>query len=283
MADDIVSGVGAKYAVFLPNNSDTGLPHPTTSTQTPMVGVVIEGLKSVSVTDPEPQRITHYGDDRPYAQDVLPPTDFMTFQFVTSKNNMVLDGTLDGSKIRTVGTDAYFRAANNDNRGNEPRGMMLVYRQALDTDRTSSTFGKKRLYNSYIWPSVQISRQTPSFEQANTDITYDGTPTNVTAVPWGDALDTTDWGVTEGALLEGTTRYHPRINSWYGNGTIGIWNLSHPPVDSSHIIVWAGTAGSVIPIIAVGTGANPTVTIGTIAVNTPIFAFIQTNSPNADL
>lgn len=284
MADDIMSGVGARYAVFLPNDPDTGLPHPTTSTQTPYVGVVIEGLKSVSVTEPEPQRITHVGDDRPYAQDTLPSTDFQTFQFTTSKNNMVLDGTLDGSKIRTAGTDAYFRMASNDNKGNEVRGTMWAYRQALNTDRSdAANFGKKRLYHSYVWPSVQISRQTASFEAAGVDITYDGTPTNVRKVPWSDALDTTDWGVTEGAMLEGSTRYHPRFNSWYGNGTIGIWNLSHPPVDSNHIMVWAGTEGSVVPVIAVGTGANPTLSIGTIGVGIPIFALIQTNSPNADL
>lgn len=282
MADDIMSGVGARYGVFLPNDDDTGLPQPAAHAVTPYKGVVIEGLKSVSVTDAEPQRIVHHGDDRSYAQDTLPSADFETYQFVTSKFNMVLDGTLDASKTRAVGTDVQLRAAGNDNKGNEVRGTMMTYRQALDTDRTSATFGKKRLYNVYIWPSVQISRQTPSFEDsAATDITYDATPTGVTTAPWGDAINATNWGVTESAHLEGETRYHPRINSWIADGTVGIWTLSHPPVDIDHIRVWAGTAGSVIPVIAVNT-VTPSVSIGTIAVGLPIFAFIQTPSPNFD-
>lgn len=282
MTDQILAGVGAKYGVFLPNDATTGLPHPAATVVTPMKGVVVEGIKSVAVTDAEPQRIVHRGDDRSYAQDSLPSADFETIQVTTSKVNLTLDGTLDASKVRQVGTDIQFRAAGNDNKGNEVRGTFLAYRQALDVDRTSDNFGKKRLYNVMIWPSISFSRQTPSFEDsAATDVLYDGTPSAVTTVPWGDAINATNWGVTESAHLEGETLYHPRINSWLADGTIGIWTLSHPAVDSTHIRVWSGTAGSVIPIIAVNS-ATPSVTIGTVAVGTPIFALIQTSSPNFD-
>lgn len=276
MGKQIISGVGARWGWIIPLDSD-GLPSINTSTAVPQQGTIIQGIKSASFNDPEPQRITHYGNDRPFAQDSLPATDVGSFTVVTAKSNMVLDAMVEGNKIRAVDS-INFRAGNTDKRGNEPQVTFMIYRQALDTTKGSSTFGKLRQWHLKFYPSIRLSPAQEAFEQGATDKSYNATPTPVTTTPWNELMNETNWGNTEAEFIDGYTDYQPVVNWWLGNGTLTAFQLSHAPYSSSHIHVWVdGTLTS--PSAVNASSANPAFTLGAAATHQKkVFALIETNA-----
>lgn len=274
---EVVSGVGVRYAVVLPLNSE-GLPMPDAASAALSQGTLVQGIKTMSVTDPEIQRIQHYGDDETFAQDTLPAADVGSFAITTAKSNMILDAMVEGNKVRTV-NGLNMRAGNTDKKGSSPQLMFAAYRQALDTKKGSSSFGKLRQWNLKIYPSARISTQSQGFEQGATDKTYDATPTKVSSTPWNEVFNEANWGNSNGEFIEITTDYQPRFNYGRGNGTIVAFQLSHPPFSSSHITVWVD--GTQTAPSAVDTSAtNPAFTLGAApGVGKQVFVLIETNAP----
>lgn len=275
---EIVAGSGTRYGWVFALDTNTGLPLPSSSSAVPSVGVEISGIKSTEVTDPTPRRVQHKSKDRVYAQDTLPADSLESFRFTSSKVDLKLDAYLEGVLVRSY-TNMNSKAANNADKGNERQVMALFYRQALDADPDSSTFGKLRLYNARIFGSARIVPITPAFGDAETDVTYEGTPTNFNYTPWNEAFTTTNWGTTDAGHLENVLAAHPRINTYLGNGTITAFQLSHAPVDSDHLLVWQD--GTIVTPSAVNTStANPAFTLSAAATNAKLlFALIQTNNP----
>lgn len=277
MAVEIISGVGARFGAVIVLD-ENGLPAQETPSATPETGIEIEGIKTLTANDPEPQRFTHYGDDNPFAQDSLPPQTVETFSISTAKTNMELDTYLEGALVRQYGTAFRFRVADSDQRGNEPFVMAYFYRQAIDTDKTSATFGRKRQWNVRIYPSTRISPISQSYEAGITDNTYQATPTPSSYTPWNEDIDTTNWGASRGSHLEGVMDYQPRVNVYQGNGTLTSWTLSHTPADSANLLVWVG--GSLTVPGSITYGASPAFTVSpAVGVGTQVFALIGTNTP----
>lgn len=275
---EIVAGSGTRYGSVFLLDADTGLPMPAVASKLPYTGLEISGIKSTEATDPTPRRVQHKGKDRIYAQDTLPPDSLESFRFTSSKTDLAFDSYVEGVKVRGY-TNFNVRAANNADKGNEQQVMALFYRQALDADPNSSTFGKLRQYNTRIYGSTRIVPVTDSFGDAETDKTYEGTPTNFNYTPWNEAINTTNWGTVDGGHLEGVTAAHPRVNTYRGNGTIVAFELSHAPVSADHLLVW-GDGTLLTPSAVVTTAANPAFTLGTPpAVDKLVFALIQTNNP----
>lgn len=243
---DIVSGVGVRYAEAFKIDPTTGLPGAAFNSGTLVGGTLIEGIKTFTYNSPAPQRIQHYGDDRAFAQDALPPTEVGSFTITTAKSNLSLDAFSEGTKEVTLDTVVHARAGNTDNRGSEPQTFVNVYRQALDTQKGSGTFGKLRQWHSALVPSTRIINQIQSMEQGATVKTYDGIPTVVTATPWAQTFDTTTWGATQGEYVELTTDYKPVWAFGVGNGTLTRFALPKTPVDAAHTHVWVnGTLATV--------------------------------------
>lgn len=279
-SSEIVSGVGARYGVVFVNDTTAGYPLPNAASATPDVGVEVQGIKTMPVSDPTPQRISHYGNDGVIAQDSLPGTEAGSFSVTTAKSNMTLDAVLEGAKVRTINTVVKMRAANSDNKGNEPLVTFMAYRQALDTQRGSGTFGKLRQYQGKIYPSARFAVQSQEFAQAETDKTYEATPTPVQFTSWNEELNSTNWGVARGEYIEFNTTYHPRLNVYRGNGTLVAFALSHTPVSSAYLHVWSdGTLAT--PSAVNTTAANPAFTLSVApGVDKQVFALIETQTPN---
>lgn len=274
-----VAGVGVRrgQAFVLDSN---GLPYASTANGGTMTaGTRIERLKTISVTDPEPQRISHYGDDRPYAQDSLPPTELETFSFTTSKSNLTLDALLDGTKVRDL-TMFQQRAANTDKRGSEPLIAVWSYRQALDVDESSATFGKLRQWEARCFPSARISGQTSSFEQGATDKTYQGTPTVVKATIWGETLTEAADGATEASHFELVFNNQPIVNVGVGDGTITTFYTTCMPVDAANIKVWVGGSLTVPGSVTYSTTAPAFTIPGTVGAGTQVLAILGTTAPD---
>ena len=272
-----VAGVGTRYGMVLALNSD-GLPLPQDSQATPVQGTLLQGIKAMTVSDPEPRRFTHFGDDQAFAQDSLPAQEAGSFNFNTAVTNLDLNAMLEGGIVRTISSNK-MAGGNTNNRGGEPLMMLMIYRQALDTDKTSGSFGKLRQWETRIYPSSRISKQTDAFEAGNTDKSYSATPTQVKYTPWNEQFTEAVWGFTEAEYIEIVTDYHPRINTFRGDGTITAFQLSHPPFDSAQLSVWVDgtlTAPSAVNV----SSTNPAFTLGSAAaLDKQVFALIETDEP----
>lgn len=273
---EVVSGVGARFAAIFNLNSN-GLPIPQVPSAVPLQGSLIQGIKTLAVTDPDPQLITHYGDDRPFAQDKLPATEVGSFVVTTAKTNHIIDTMMEGTKIRAQGSNIQAKGGNTNQRGNEPQVMAWFFRQALDTKKSSTTFGKLRQWQMRCYPSVRFSPVTESFEQTNTDKSYNGAPSPVTVTPFNEQFTDANWGFTEAEYYEDITNYRPIPNFWLGTPTITAFQLSHPPVSSADLTVWVN--GTVTSPTAVNTSAaNPAFTLASVADGATIGAIIETNA-----
>lgn len=245
-AKDIVSGVGARHAEFFILDPATGYPAVAFNNGTLVGGTLVEGIKTFAYNNPAPQRIQHYGEDRAFAQDALPPTEVGSFTITTAKTNLDLDAFTEGTKVVTLDGVVKARAGNTDNRGSEPQLFASVYRQALDTELGSATFGKLRQWHQAIIPSTRVINNLQSMEQAATNRNYEGIPTPVTYTPWAQAFDVATWGATRGEYIEEVTDYKPAWCFAQGNGTLTRYALPKPPIDVAHTHVWVdGTLATV--------------------------------------
>ena len=276
---EITSGIGTRRGLAIPLDTRDGLPSINVSQAAPMQGTLIFGIKSATTSDPEPQRFTHYGQDDPYAQDTLPPQTVGNFTIVTAASNLALDAMVEGNSIVTINQDVW-RAGNSNQRGNEPIMAAMFYRQALDTEPGSGTFGKLRQWNVRIYPAARISPATQSYDAGMTDKTYAGTPTPTGLTIWGQTYTESTWGNTRAEYTEGVTNYEPQPNWWLGNSTLTAFQLSHAPVTSTSLTVWVD--GTLTTPASVNTSStNPSFTL-TSAAGTDqkkIFALIETLNP----
>lgn len=231
-------GVGARKAVVFVLDPTTGLPVNNGSSGTLDAGTQIEGLKTFTPTDPEPQKFTHYGDDHPEAQDSLPATEAMSAVVTTDKTNMALDAVLAGTTIKNY-TISQFLAVNTNKDGDEKQVAFFTYRQALDGNpANSTTFGKRRQWESRILPSTRIVAIENAFEQGITDMQYALIPTIVKQTPWGEDIDTTDFGALQAQMLKGTHEYQPSWAYGYGNNTLTSFILPAIPASTLHVNCW---------------------------------------------
>ena len=277
MSKSKVAGVGTRYGVVLALNSD-GLPLPQDASAVPVQGTLLQSIKGMGVSDPEPRRFTHFGDDDGFAQDSLPPQEAGSFNFTTAVTNLDLNAMLEGGIVRTISSNK-MAGGNTNNRGSEPLMMLMIYRQALDTDKASAAFGKLRQWETRIYPSSRVSKQTDAFEAGNTDKSYSATPTKVKYAPWNEQFTEAIWGFTAAEYIEIVTDYHPRLNTYRGDGTITAFELSHPPFDSNQLSVWVdGTLTS--PSAVDVSSTNPAFTLGSAAaLDKLVFALIETDEP----
>jgi hypothetical protein len=271
------SGVGTRYAVVFLLDTD-GLPYQDVSSAAPETGYRIDKIKTFSSADPEVQRFTHYGDDTPFAQDSLAPTEVETFTITTAKVNLDLDAALSGTKVAALGNEVARLAANTNKLGSEPQVMIFTYRQALDTNPSSASYGARR-YEGRVYPKSRLVPKTPPYEAGITDKTYEGTPTPVRKTEYGQTLTTGTHGCTEATHFDDIYVYAPRINIWRGNGTLTAFSLSHTPVSSSYLKVWVNgalTTPSSVDLSA----ANPAFTLAAPPANNhQVYALIQTATP----
>lgn len=279
-AKSVVSGVGARYAEAFALDPTSGLPAVGFNSGTLAAGTLIQGIKKFDYTNPAPQRIEHYGEDRPFAQDSLPPTSVGSFAIQTAKTNLALDTFVEGTNLVTLDTVVQARLGNSDKRGSEPQLIVNVFRQALDTLAGSPTFGKLRQWHAALIPSARIINNMQGFDQAATVKNYEGIPTPVSFTPWNAAFDVATWGGTRGEYIELIFDNKPVIACGLGNGTLTTFALPKPPIDTAHTHVWAnGTLATVSSVNPSTT--NPTMTLSSAPGNGQlIFAIIEHNQPS---
>lgn len=230
----IRAGVGFRHCQIIPLSSG----YPAATGAVAYDGTQISGARSLTIADPEPRNLTFQGDDTVFALDVLPPTEAVTGELRVSKTNDTIDALLGPDNSISIG-DAKFFGVGTDNRGSEDQVCMVAYRQALEANPGSATFGTRQ-WEFRMFPKVILTRREGNFDENPEDRAYTVTPQFVTAYPWGASFAAGTEGFTRAQVLRGVSEYRPRLVGWLGTGsaTTLAFNASYPSAGTSKVAVW---------------------------------------------
>lgn len=229
----IRSGVGLRDVQIFALDANG---YPAATSTTAYAGIDVSGVRNVTINDPEPRQISHFGDDRIFALDVLPPTEPLTGEMVVSKTNDTVDAALTGNKSITVGEAKLF-GVNTDLKGSENQVAIIAYQQSLDTDPAAATFGK-RVWEFKVMPRAWIIPRENSLDENPTARTYTLRPNFVTQHVWGTAFAVATEGFTQAQLLRGVSEYKPRIVSFKGDGSTTTFAVGETVVSTAKYVVW---------------------------------------------
>jgi len=231
------SGVGLRWVQIFALNA-TGSPN--ASGTAVYEGVQIEGAKALTLNAPESRTITHVGDDRVIAVDKLPPTDASSGELTTAKIDDDLEEILTNNNVITVG-DGESKAIliATDNQGSEPQIGMLAYRQTLDTNKGSATYGK-RLWEWYLIPKAFVIPKPPSFNENGVEVAYSLFPQIVGAHLWETAFTVAAENAVEAQFARGVSEYAPIIVAFKGDGATAAFTFhaDRPAQATAKISAW---------------------------------------------
>jgi len=210
----IRSGVGFRHCQVFGLDSNG---YPAATSTTAYEGLHVSGVKALTINDPEPRQITHAGDDRVIALDVLPPQEAVTGELKVAKVNDAVDALLTGQLSFTVGEAKLFGIGTNE-RGNEVQVGLLAYRQTLDTDPDSANFGARR-WEFRLMPKVILVPREGSLDENPEERVYGVYPQFVTKHLWGESFADGTEGFVQAQMLRGISEYKPNLVAFQGDGT----------------------------------------------------------------
>lgn len=256
----ITSGAGLRRIQFYLLNS-SGYPSGDQSGATPYDGVNLEGPRSMNINGPDVRRVQHVGNDRLIAQDYLPPTDGVSADITTAKQNLAADATMTDASTINVGQTT-MGGMYTDKQGEEPDLCVIAYRQALNTTAGSSS---TRVWQTYMFPvSRMVPRGASPQEGGADENAYSLTPSVATSPPWGTAFTAITTGYTEAQYLRFTSENPPMMDAWTGNGTLTTFTLSWTPISTAKTaVIVNGVAASVSSVDT----SNKTVTVSVAPAN----------------
>jgi hypothetical protein len=201
-------------------------------------GFLIDGAKSFSTTVPDSQTVTHRGNDQPFAQDVLPPTELESATLTSGKTNLSADAALSATKVESIAADLVMGGMSTNKQGCEPQIILWGWRQALDTDPDSATFGNRR-YITHLYPSTRVVPKAGSMDEGSDDVnTYNVVPTVVTRKPWGVAFTELVNGYTRSQRLRLISDNPLMMESYVTSGAAATFNLNFAPISAAKTHVW---------------------------------------------
>jgi hypothetical protein len=244
MATVKVSGAGARQSKFWALNSSGDISGDQSGANG-YDGVRLDRLQSGVITIPDIQPVVHVGDDRPFAQDFLPPNALPSATLTTAASNLEDDATLTATLVEELGDIAIAGMAT-DKQGSEIDVCLFITRQALDTDRSSASQGSRR-WLTYVFPKCRIVPKGGSAEQGAADPNnYNVVPSNSTKKPWGVSFTNGTNGFTESPLLRMVSENPLAMERWTGDGSTATFNLQNTPITAAKTKVWFnGTAATV--------------------------------------
>lgn len=238
---DITSGVGLRHVrIGLRDDTNGIMARPSTHVVgTVYPGIQLSGAATLTVTAPEPERLTARGDDRTYHTFHLPPTEGWTAELVCSKQDLPAIALI--TSVVAWGEAALFQglAMGTDKEGDEPDLIMWGQRKAVDTEPASATFG------SEVWEAWEIGscKMTPmpaSKEQSAVgEFRYAITMQQVSKRITGETFTTTDHGCTKAVLFPVISKPGKVFYDFdEGDAVTVAYVLSHTPTSATDIYVY---------------------------------------------
>lgn len=209
----IVSGGGFRRATLFPLKTTNSLvAPPAVAGADPYEGIQLVGAKTLTLTIPEPQILTHTGDDGVLGSIMLPPNESVAGELRTGATNLTADATLQGINEVTIGDMKTL------GRGIVPQVYIphgvLAYRQAVVTDPESATKGA----DCWVWAMMPISKLAPrpsSFEEGGVDENiYNILPHTVTRYLWGTQFVSGTEGFESAQIIYGISNGPPKFESF---------------------------------------------------------------------
>ncbi len=256
MTEQISSGAGLRRIQVFALDSD-GYPNGDQSGANGYDGIYLSGAQSIANNFPDIQTIPHVGDDRVLAQDYLPPNVAVSATINTAKTNIQDDAIFTNTLVETVGETEMGGMAT-DQQGSEIDLAIVYYRQALDTDPESASFGSRR-WQMGMFPVTRLIPKGASIDQGAADVNaYNVVPTPVTSAPWQKAFTLVTNGYTDAQFLRFNSDNPAMIERWTGDNTITEFNLSFTPITVAKTAVFVD--GAEVTVSAVNTTTD-TVTL----------------------
>jgi len=253
LSNEIRSGVGFRHVQLFALAAD-GYPNATDTSE--YAGLRISGARALTINDPEPQQISHLGDDRVFALDVLPPTEALSGELVVGKVNDVVAQVIGDDLAVSVG-EAQILGIGTDNRGDENQVALLAYRQTLDTDPDSTTFGSRR-WEFRLFPKTFVIERESGFQSAPEEKMYTIRPQFVTKHLWGTAFAVGTEGFEQAQGFRGISEYKPRLASFLGDSaeTDFAFDTDFPAQSTDKIAVWVSGVLTTASITKATTGVQ---------------------------
>ena len=180
-------------------------------------GLQIDGALALTITVPEPQRVTARGDDLPYWTFQLAPTENPSAELRVSKTNLEVIAMITATesfgsaKARRIGLAT-------DKQGNEEALVLWGCREAIDSEEGSATFGQ-RCWQTYLLLSCEAAVRPASLEDAAVgEFVYSIAASPVTLDEFGAAFSTTINGFTKTPVLLIVTKYKYWMDAFEGDG-----------------------------------------------------------------
>ncbi|MHC4617387.1 MAG: hypothetical protein ACYTEQ_06495 [Planctomycetota bacterium] len=233
----IASGAGLRNIRAWKIDSD-GYPNDTQSGTNGYAGFLIDGAKSFTSNVPDSQIVAHTGNDQPFAQDVLPPTELENAALTTAKTNLSADALLTDTLVQDLLGDLVMGGMSTSKQGCEPQIVLMGWRQALDTDPNSASFGQRR-YNTNMYPSARTIPQGGNAEEGGDDVNnYNVVPTSVTDTPWGVTFTEVTNGYTRTQRLRFISTNPLMMESFDTDGAETEFSLDFTPISTTKTRVW---------------------------------------------
>jgi hypothetical protein len=183
----------------------------------PYYGALASGAKVLTITDPQPRVLTHFGDDGPFSLQVLPATEPLNGELHLDKTNDVVDAIIANLKRFQVGEMNMLGGATNK-RGFENKVAALAYSFAQDTDPDSVNYGSDQ-WDFRIYPKVTIFKRDTGYGQDVNERMYSFTPSFATAHLWNTLFSNAVEGFTRGQDIRGNCVGKPTFCTWMGDGS----------------------------------------------------------------
>ena len=259
-----VSGAGFRHLRIYSLNSDGFgvIPAPGAAGYN---GLQVAVAKAMTLTIPDPQIISHTGDDRVSQIDLLPPTEGVAGEIRTGRTDLTLDALLANTKVRALAS-MQAGVMGSDQQGMEPDVCVLAYRQAVDADLTSANKGQRNWLWVLLSKALIFSKWGPMEEGGADENTYTLQPRVFSKYPWGISFALADDGCLEAQVIRGVSRYRPHLAYWEGTGAVLEFNFStgfQGPADIADrckVYHWVALTGVVTDVTATVTIAADGIT-----------------------
>lgn len=249
--------VGMKHVRVYALNA-YGLPSATAASGVVYEGLQIIGAKAFELNIPDARRISHVGDDRVLAQDILPRQEPSSGTLRTATNPHSVYSMMSSTLAATIGEASVIGYAT-DEQGDEPALGLLMYQQAKEQGTGS------RVWRAYMMPSVQALINPASMSGEAPEFTYSLLPTAVDHHLWGKDFAANTEGFLEAEIVETLTYNVPHVVAWLGDNVVTefLFHTSRPAVSTAkiHAIMSMNpSTGVVTDITATATKATDGIT-----------------------
>jgi len=227
MANQVTTGIGLRRVRVAERDTDGTIAVPdTVSAGEAYEGLPVGGALALTISIPDPQRITARGDDRSYYTFQLPPTESPTGELRVSKTSSDVIALLTGTKVfgespvRKIGLAT-------DRQGNEPAVLLWGMRQAIDSEDGSPTFGQQ-VWQTYILLNALATPRPAAMEDATVgEVTYSIAANDASVDEFGASFSVDTHGFTKAPYIMVVSQGKFGLDAFKGDGSTTDFTLSH--------------------------------------------------------